>query len=415
MSRPGIPLAKPPLRSTWLLAPMLLALGGPMLRAQVPRPAQSPGPKLQAPPAEPPERVRRVAAPLRESAPSYGLGLPAVAPPIVQLPAPPVEKMANGVTLVLVRNAKLPIVDVAIDFTNGYADDPAGQRGLNRAVAQGMRFGGTVKRSEREVEDFLRVRNIGLLVNVGAHLTEWSLRCRKEDLADSLELMAELIREPGFRRGAIEEFQQQMRQAIRSRGQVLEATAVQEIEASWFGATSPLTRRNDYTDLRAMDRETIVARFAASVGPSRAVIGLSGDIDEEAARQLVAKSFGSWQGKAEPRTPAARLTPPEKKLIALDKPNSSAATVVVGLPLKQWSQQRTAAEAAALGLWLAQLDSGKNSELEKTLAPFRDLEGETRITWGQRLDEVPMPGFPCTFARVRPLTGRWRCGSCCSE
>jgi predicted Zn-dependent peptidase len=368
----------------------ILAAGGAMMTAQVPRPAQPAAPK-PAPAATPkpptPERAAKPAQ--RETAPSYSVGLPQVPPPLAKLPASPVERLPNGMGVVLVRNPNLPLVDVALILATGYSHDPAGKRGLTRAVAYSIRFGGTLSKTEKEVEAFLVDRSLTFQVSISPELTQWSFRCRKEDLPDALGLLAEMFTRPAFRRAAIEGVWQQMRFAIQTRSQNLEEAASQEVEAAWFGPDSPWTRRYEYADVQALDRESVVAHFEKWMGPSRGVIGLSGDVDPDTARQLLGRTIGGWTGAKTDSVTPSPLPIPARQLIAIDSPNASSARLLAAVPLKQRGSQRTASESAVLALLAAQLDLERESNLATIMTPFRS-DGQSRTIPGLGLAEVPL-------------------------
>ncbi|MEP7363417.1 MAG: pitrilysin family protein [Acidobacteriota bacterium] len=382
-----------------------IATGAMVVAAQVPRPAQSASPRpaqsaspkpagsgaTQTPEAAPPKPGPAPAAkgPARETAVSYSVGLPQVFPPMVRLPAPEVEKLANGMSAVVVRDPGLPLVDVALIVKGGYSSDPAGKRGLTRAVAFGIRFGGTLDRTEKDVETFLVDRSLNFQVVVGPDSTQLSFRSRKEDLSDALGLLAEMLSRPAFRRGPLEAFSLQMRQAIQARGQNPDEAVAQEIEASWFGPDSSWSRRYQNSDVQAITHEAIVAHFERTVVPSRSFIGLSGDIDAGTARQLLGRTLGSWKAASSEIVPVSPLPVPARRLTVLDRPNALSARLAVALPLKQRGPQRTPAESAVLALLAAQIDAPQGSGMEAVMAPFGSGDGALRVSPGLGLSELP--------------------------
>jgi zinc protease len=379
-------------------AVLALSLAAPQLFAQVPRPARAAGPKpaaSPAPAADGSKPAEAKPAPTRAPKPapretvSYSLGLPQLTPAIVRLPAAPVEKLANGMGVVVIPNATLPVVDVALAVSVGYTSDPQGQRGLTRAVFQGLRFGGSAGRNEADVEAFLAERGLNIQTIVGPEISEWTFRCRKEILPEALALLAELLSQPAFRRGPLEALSQQMRQSIQARGQNVEETALQEAEAVRFGADSPWTRRLQYENIHALTREAVVAHYRASVIPSRAVIGLSGDIDAATARELLGRTLGGWTGPAAQARPDAPLPMPARQLIALDRPNAVSARLLMAIPLKQRAVRRAPIESAALALFAAQLDSAQDVSLHAVAAPFRSIDGPLRVIPSLGLNDSP--------------------------
>lgn len=352
-----------------------------------PRPAAPSAPKQEAPAA--PKPVVRSGRPADPPV-SYSLGLPEVLPPPVKLPDAATETLGNGMKLVVARNAALPVVEVALLFPNGYSQDPPGKRGLNRAVAHSLRYGGTRERAGREIEDFLLERHLALQFTAGPVLTEWTARCRKEDLPALLELMAEMMARPAFRRSAIDGITAQMREAIQARSRNLDIAGMQEAEAAWFGEQSPWSRRFTYEDIRSIDRDAIQEQYMATVTPGRAWLGFSGDITVEEARHSAAATLGAWNAPASARQPATPLPEAHGKLIAIDQPNALEARLLLALPWRRTGAQRPPEELAALGVLAALLQSQPGAGLETLMDRYLSGGDAPRLQPGLGLADLPV-------------------------
>ena len=369
--------------------PKPAASGTPKPAGAAPRPAASPAAaKTEAPPPAPKPAVR--ASRPADAPVSYSLGLSDVLPPPVKLPDAASETLGNGMKLVVARNAALPVVEVAMLLANGYSQDPPGKRGLNRAVAHSLRHGGTRDRGGKAVEEFLEERHLGLQVSVGPVLTEWTARCRKEDLPDLLQLMAEMLARPAFQRSAIDDITGQMRAAIQARPRNLDLTGIQEAEAAWFGEQSPWSRRFTYDDIRMIDRDAIQEQYAATVTPGRTWIGLSGDITLDEARRMAAATLGAWTAAASASPPAAPLPSAHGKLIAIDQPNALEARLLLALPWGRMGASRPPEDLAALGIFAALLQSQPGAELDTLMSRYLSGNDAPRLLTGLGPAELPV-------------------------
>lgn len=368
---------------------------------QVPRPAQSAAPKVDAAkPAAPKVRVIMPRpSPAKPTETSFSLPLPDTAPPLAKLPPSAVQSLPNGLRLVHSPNPSLPIVDVYLTVALGYTHDPAGKRGLNRALAHAIRYGGTAARTREQVEEFLNQRQITLQAAAGPELVEWAGRCRGEDLADFLALLGEMFTRPAFRRSAVDEFQAQERLAIQAYGRNIEVTADREAESAWFGPQSPWNRRHTYEEIRAIDRDGILAHYKAHLGPGRVLLGLQGDVDAATALALAAKNFGSWQSPPLPASAPAPLPVPARTLISANQPNATSVRLLLVLPWKQRTAERAPAVTAALGMFAANWEERQPDSLAALLKPFASGDARPRIFNGLATGGIPALQL---MAAVRP-------------
>ncbi|MBK7927938.1 MAG: insulinase family protein [Bryobacterales bacterium] len=386
--------------STMRLTLLLTAFAALSL-AQVPRPAQSAAPKPDpATPAAPRVRVTLPrTSPAKPAETSFSLPLPDTVPPLAKLPSAAVQSLPNGLRLVHSPNPSLPIVDVYLTSALGYTHDPAGKRGLNRALAHAIRYGGTATRTREKVEEFLNQRQITLQAAAGPELIEWAGRCRSEDLAEFLALLGEMFARPAFRRSAIEEFQAQERLAIQAYGRNIEFTADREAENAWFGPQSPWNRRHTYDEIRAIDRDGVLAHYKAHFGPARVLLGLQGDVDAATAMALAVKSFGAWPATPLPASAPAPLPVPARTLISAQLPNATSVRLLLVLPWKQRMAERTPAVTAALGLFAANWEDRQPESLAALLKPFDSEDARPRIFTGLATGGIPALQL---MAAVRP-------------
>ncbi len=253
---------------------------------------------------------------------SFLLALPAVAqrsykqltyPPLRELKMPEVERveLPNGLVLYLVEDHALPKVEGYALIQTGARFEPADKVGLAGIVGEVMRTGGSATRKGEEVDRLLE--NVGASVETGVGATSGtaSLFALKENLPLTLEILADLLRNPAYPDDKIELAMVQERTAIARRNDDVGDIANREFTKLLYGKDNPYARHTEYETLQNIARADLVAFHRRYFHPNRTILGLWGDFDRAEVKKLVEQYFGSWP-KESVETPAL----PEAKAAA---------------------------------------------------------------------------------------------------
>ncbi|MGH9814285.1 MAG: M16 family metallopeptidase, partial [Candidatus Acidiferrales bacterium] len=217
-------------------------------------------------------------------------------PPLKDLTLPQVERveLPNGLVLYLVEDRTLPKVEGYALIRTGTRFEPAEKTGLADVLGEAMRTGGTRSRKGEEIDRLLE--NVGASVETGlsAAAGTASIFTLKEHLPLTLEILADLLRDPAFPDDKIELAMVQQRTAIARRNDDVGEIAAREFVKLIYGADSPYARHPEYETLQNITRDDLVAFHRRYFQPSNVILGLWGDFDKAEVKKLVEQHFGSW-------------------------------------------------------------------------------------------------------------------------
>jgi len=220
---------------------------------------------------------------------------PEIIPPV---PTPDVQRLANGLNVVTVRNPALPLVTAALVAGGGAAADPEGRAGLAELAAAVMPEG-TTTRSAAEIDAAVEALGGSLASNADWDGSSLGITVQTGQVDAALAILADVARNA---RLAEEELERQRAIAIDAFTVALSDPG----DVSGMAAMRALYGQSAYghpeggtpTSLRAIGRADIEAAYRATWVPGNATLILSGDIDPARARALAEQHFGSWAGPA---------------------------------------------------------------------------------------------------------------------
>ena len=93
---------------------------------------------------------------------------------------------------------EIPLVRLSLTFKGGSVHDPAELAGLAELTGEVWREGGTLSRAPEALDDLLDRNAIQLGVSPGRETGSFSLNALSGDLEQGLDLLSELLHEPGF-------------------------------------------------------------------------------------------------------------------------------------------------------------------------------------------------------------------------
>ncbi len=266
-------------------------------------------------------------------------GLPAV-PTSPDLTFPDVEEatLRNGIKVVVARRAAVPVVAVSMQFDAGYAADSVGGAKLGTAsFASNMLDEGTAKRSALAIAQELE--GLGATLNVGSSLdtTGVTLSALKENLSASVDIMADVVRNPAFKQDEIDKLRSRIIAGIAQEQANPVALAQRVLPIEMYGKGHaygvPFTGSGSVAGVTAMTRADLVAFHRGWMRPENATILVAGDTTLAEIKPVLEKTFGDWraQGEAAGEKNVARVERPAKgRVILVDKPGSPQSLILAG-------------------------------------------------------------------------------------
>lgn len=309
-------------------------------------------------------------------------------PPVLKLPALERGSLPNGVTLQLVRQHELPLVQVTLVISGGTKLD-AQQPGLASFTTR-MLTEGAGTRDANALQGELAFLGAQLFANAGTDAFTISLNVPKRTLGEALDLLADVVLRPTFRSADVRR-QRDLRLASilqrRDNADILAALAFSQLV---FPAGHPYHQPTDGDSATTAMLDSAVVRtfYQQTFVPERAKFIVVGDVTVPEMRGLLAKRFDAWTRGAPARTMAAVTAKPVTntavRIYLVDKPNAAQSVIYLGAP----GAERLSADYPALMVMNTILGGSFSSRLMSNL---RETKGYTygissRFSW------APMAG-----------------------
>lgn len=255
--------------------------------------------------------------------------------PRVDLPEPQRMRLPNGMTVMYVRQAELPVVSaVLVTRGAGSGDEPAELPGLSSFTAN-MLDEGAGGLDALQLADALDLLGASLSTGSGTDAAQTSLYALKQNFPAALRLMADVVIRPDFPQREVDRLREERLTAlVRARD---EATTIANnaFQTLVYGGQHPYGRYPVAESTRGLDRARVQAFHASRYRPENSTLILVGDVDPAQMQPLVAQAFGGWraQGAAVPIGPAPQApTTGTTTVYLIDKPGAAQSEIRIGHP-----------------------------------------------------------------------------------
>ncbi|HJL16824.1 MAG TPA: pitrilysin family protein [Sandaracinaceae bacterium LLY-WYZ-13_1] len=239
--------------------------------------------------------------------------------------------VASGIPVFVEPSHALPLVDIEVILGRGALADPDGREGLTRMTARLMRRGPRGTKAEA-FDETLDALGSTLGVTVGTEYVRFQGSVLRRNLEAYLALLGRILVRPALR---ADDFARLKRRslaelvAVRDHDRVLAARAFRRGLFGKHPYGRPVTGTLDSLD--AVSRAEVQAHHAALVRAGDAMIGVAGDVSEEALRPMLERAFADVPegrvAKIRRRAPRARRG---RRVIVVDKPQRSQTQLYVG-------------------------------------------------------------------------------------
>ena len=226
--------------------------------------------------------------------------------PVITIGDPVTYKLANGITVLVVENHKLPKVSASLSIDAGPITEGA-KAGVVSLMGSMLNEGTTIKTKAQFDE---AVDQLGADVNAGANGGSVSALTRYFSAA--FLLMAESIRQPSFPAASFEKLKSQTITGLKSNEKSAKAISGRVVNALVYGKNHPSGEFTTEASINAITLDDVKANYKKYVTPSRAYLTFVGDIKPEAAKALAEKAFGDWKGTALTLPVLAKVSNPTK-------------------------------------------------------------------------------------------------------
>ena len=246
------------------------------------------------------------------------------------------SKLSNGIEIVLAERSTVPVVNVAMQFDAGYAAD-AGRTLGSSAFTLAMLDEGTKKRSALDIS--AEAESLGAIIQADSDLdmSIVSLSALKDQLGPSLNLFADVIRNPAFEQDEIDRLKPQVLAQIEQEKNRPVGIALRTLPPLLYGEDHaygiPFTGSGTTESVTSLSRDDMVQFHRDWLRPDNATLFVVGDATMDEIKPLLEKQFGDWRT---PQTPmptknvATVELPFEASVYLIDKPDAPQSLILGG-------------------------------------------------------------------------------------
>ena len=297
---------------------------------------------------------------------------PIGAAPSLDFPDVQRARLSNGIEVVYARRTTVPVTRVAVEFDAGIAADPSNRQGT-QALMLSLMEEGTTSLDSRELAE--AEERLGANISTGANLdrTLVSMTALTPNLGPSLDLLADVIRNPAFQPGEVERLRQQQLANIAQEMTNPGAMAARALPVVLYGPQHPYgkagTGTGDPAVVRSLTRDELVRFHQTWIRPDTATVFAVGDLPMNQFVEQLESRLGNWRAPAMPRGTkqfSAGVPQARPRIVLIDRPQSPQSFILAGqlLPVEgtQDLLNLTAANEVLGGNFLARI----NMDLRET-------------------------------------------------
>ncbi len=257
---------------------------------------------------------------------------PPETPPIPSFKMPPVHEAAlpNGLSMVLVEDARFPLVSMRLSFQAGSKFDPPGLPGLAGIVA-GLLTQGTTTRSFRDLAEELTSIGATLSGHTSPDIFTLGGSVLSENTAKLLDLLADVALHANFPENEVALRKQNAKQTLLAKRSQAAFLASEKFDALVFGSHPYSFVSATMESLDRMERTSIVQFRDTFLAPNNAVLLLVGQLPPQPeVLKLVHHHFATWKEKTLPAAPAKDFPGSKRQFVLVDRPGSVQADIHIG-------------------------------------------------------------------------------------
>jgi zinc protease len=263
---------------------------------------------------------------------------------IANIDFPAIERatLSNGIKVTYAQRSAVPVTRIAVEFDAGIAADPAAKLGTQSLMLNLLEEGTTSLNSIQIAEAEER---LGASINPGASLdrTSVTMTALSTNLAPSLDLMADIVKNPAFAPPEVERVRAQQLSQIAAELTDPGSIGLRALPRVLFGTAHPYgkpsTGSGDAEAVKAVTRDDLVAFHQSWIRPDNAEIFAVSDRPLGELVSLLEARFGNWQAPSRPKGQksfAVAPAPAKPRIVLIDRPQSPQSIILAGtvLPVK---------------------------------------------------------------------------------
>lgn len=293
---------------------------------------------------------------------------------VQDLDFPDVERtrLSNGMEVVYAQVATLPVTRVSISFDAGFAADRPDRLGAHSLMLN-LLDEGTRTRSANDLAE--AQERLGASINIGASIdrSSASLSTPTANLASSLTLFADVIRNPAMGETEFERVRAQRLTSISSERTQPAAIAQRALPPLLYGPASPygrgFTGTGDAETIRGLAVSDLAEEHVTWIRPDNGTIFVVSDKPLSEVRAQLDRALGDWRSPATAKGEKrfdSEPPAPRSRIVLIDRPQSPQSLIFAGQLLPMTGRDDTLTLNVANSILGADFLSRINADLRET-------------------------------------------------
>jgi len=246
----------------------------------------------------------------------------------ISIPDPVVFKTANGITVILSENHKLPRVSFSLTVGNGQRLE--GKKAGLSSLAGDLILSGTETQNKDEMDakiDYIGARLI-------ADHESMYLSCLSKHMDVGLSVLSDALLNANFPQSEFDRIVKQARSAFQAQKSSAESMGHNALMSVLFDK-HPYGEIPNEATLDQITRDDVVRYFKTQFVPENSYLVIVGDITKEKTEEIVNKYFSAWSGKSQPKVDyPVKDKLPDTRVIFVNKTGAVQSYIQVAVPAK---------------------------------------------------------------------------------
>ena len=252
-----------------------------------------------------------------------------------ELDFPTLERatLKNGMKVTYARRTAVPATYVSLSFDAGNAADPVAKRGL-ADLATSLFTEGTARLTSQQIAEASERLGLRISSGGGADRSTFTLSALTANLAPSLDLLRQVVREPAFAPADLERVRTRTITGIQQAMKSPQGVATRALGPEIFGEANPYGGNATVASVRSITRDDLIAFKDSWIRPDNGELFVISDQPLSELLPALNASFGNWKAPKAAKGAKVFTAPPARpsgnRVILINRPNSPQSFIFGG-------------------------------------------------------------------------------------
>ncbi len=252
-----------------------------------------------------------------------------LAPKPINLINPQSFTLANGLKVYVVKNSKLPTVDVRMIVDMKLISE--GEKAGLRNIFGNLLRAGTKTKSKEQLDE--AIEELG--GTIYASTISMNAFCLKKNFSQLFNIFADICLNPSFKEEELEKIKKRTISSLEANKEDADAVAENVTNVLMYGKNHPYGEIETKESVEKVNRQDVVNYYETYWRPNIAYLVFVGDITVEEAKKITETNLSTWAKKnIEFKEFAFPKTPEKTRIVIVDRPQSVQSVIKIFKPLQ---------------------------------------------------------------------------------